>query len=52
MVVVLVFYGMPYNAYWWPVMAVVLLGAAVASALCAPIVEWVIAGYLAEPEER
>ena len=52
MAVILVFYGTPYNAYWWPVMAAVLLGAAVVSALCAPVIEWVIAGYLASPDER
>lgn len=51
MVVVLVFYGTPYNPMWWPVMAAILLGSAVVSALGAPIVEWVIAGYLSGPDE-
>lgn len=52
MAVVLVFYGSPYNSYWWPVMGVVLFATAVVSALCAPIIEWVIAGYLAGQDER
>ena len=50
MAVVLVFYGAPYNPLWWAVMAAVLLSAAIVGALCAPILEWVSAGYLVEPE--
>ena len=52
MALVLVFYGAPYDPVWWPVMAAVLLGSAGVSALCAPMIEWVIAGYLARPDGR
>lgn len=50
MLAVLVFYGTPYNPVWWAVMAAILLSSAIMGAMCAPIVEWVIAGYLVEPE--
>lgn len=50
MVAVLVFYGTPYNPLWWAVMAAILLSSAIMGAMCAPIVEWVIAGYLVERE--
>ncbi len=46
MALVLVFYGTPYNPVWWAVMAGILVASAVVSALFAPLVEWVIAGYL------
>ena len=46
MVLVLVFYGTPYNPMWWAVMAAILVGCALVAALCAPLVEWIIAGYL------
>ncbi len=49
MALVLVFYGTPYESFWWPVMGAVLVAAAIVSALCAPAVEWVIAGYLRNP---
>lgn len=45
MLLVLVFYGPPYNEIWWGVMAVVLAGAALLPPLLAPAVEWVIDGY-------
>ncbi len=50
MAVVLVFYGAPYNPLWWAVMAAILLSSAIMGAICAPILEWVIAGYLTTPE--
>lgn len=46
MALVLVFYGAPFNPLWWWVMAAILLGATIVPALFAPIIEWVIAGYL------
>ncbi len=52
MVVVLVFYGLPFNPMWWAVMATTVLAAAVASGLCAPLVEWVAEGYLGGGEEN
>lgn len=52
MLAVLVFYGTPYNPIWWLVMAVILIASAMVPALGAPVVEWVIAGYLSGPEER
>ena len=51
MVLVLLFYGLPFNPMWWAAMAVVLVAAAVISALFAPLVEWVAKGYL-EPDNN
>ena len=46
MAIVLVFYGTPYNPVWWVAMAGVLVFSAAVATLFAPIIEWVIAGYL------
>ncbi len=46
MVIVLLFYGLPFNPLWWAAMAASLIAAAVVSGLCAPLVEWVAKGYL------
>ena len=46
MVLVLLFYGLPFNPMWWAAMAVVLVAASVISALFAPLVEWVAKCYV------
>ena len=46
MAMVLVFYGLPFNPMWWWVMAVTLLAAFVVPTFFAPVIEWVVAGYL------
>ena len=45
MLLVLIFYGTPYHAYWWLVMAAILAGAIVLPRFLVPLIEWVIAGY-------
>ena len=45
MLLVLLFYGAPYEPYWWAVMAIVLALAFVVPRALVPIVEWVIDGY-------
>ena len=45
MAVVLIFYGAPYNDYWWAVMGVILIAAFVLPRLLVPAIEWVMRGY-------
>ena len=45
MVLVLVFYGTPYDPVWWPVMGAILAAACFLPSLLVPAIEWVIDGY-------
>jgi hypothetical protein len=45
MLLVLIFYGAPYNPLWWWVMGAILLGAFVLPSLLARPVEWIMEGY-------
>ena len=45
MVLVLIFYGTPYDPIWWPIMAAILAGACLLPSLIVPAIEWVIDGY-------
>lgn len=45
MLLVLAFYGPPYNQMWWGVMAACLPVGAGVAVLLAPLIEWVMAGY-------
>ena len=45
MMVVLIVYGAPYEAYWWAVMGVILAAAFVLPRFLVPLIEWVIEGY-------
>ncbi len=51
MVLVLVFYGLPFNPLWWAAMASILVAAGVVSGLCASLVEWAAKGYLERDKE-
>lgn len=48
MVIVLKVYGTPYNAVWWPVMAIILVAACAAPRFLARPIEWVLDGYREE----
>lgn len=50
MALILVFYGTPFNPLWWWVMGAILIAAAIVAMALAPVVEWVIDGYLSRPE--
>jgi hypothetical protein len=45
MLLILIFYGAPYNPLWWWVMGAILLGAFVLPSLLVRPVEWVMEGY-------
>ena len=45
MLLLLIVYGAPYEAYWWAVMGVILAAAFVLPRFLVPLIEWVIDGY-------
>lgn len=45
MAAVLIFYGTPYNDYWWGVMAAILVAAFILPRALVPAIEWVMDGY-------
>ena len=45
MVGVMVFYGTPYDPFWWWVMGAIQLAAIGLPSILVPAIEWVMAGY-------
>ena len=51
MIGVIVFYGTPYNPFWWWVMAGIQVAAIAAPGALVPAIEWVMEGYRQQANE-
>lgn len=49
---IVILHGPPFWIGWWIVMAVVLAASFLLGRVLAPLLEWIIAGYRAEPEAQ
>jgi hypothetical protein len=46
---VLFLHGIPYRTFWWFVLGAILIGSFFAGRALVTLIEWVIAGYRADP---
>jgi hypothetical protein len=49
-VLIVALHGPPFWAGWWVVMAAILAASFLLGRVLTPLLEWIIAGYRAEPE--